>query len=144
MALNAIGFLLSIAGHGEMLIGHAWFRLKSITDCFLIVIPVSLTYAVLKHRLLDIHIIIRRGLRYVIARRVLQMLLVLPFLGLVLPIVANPNRSLLEIRRQNSFIVNLFLLALCAISLRYRKQLHTWLDEKFFRTHYRQEDILRG
>jgi hypothetical protein len=84
-----------------MLISSTWFRLKWITDRFLIVIPISLTYAVLKHRLLDIHLVVRRSLKYLMARRVLQLIVIMPFLGLILPIALNPNRTLLESLRQD-------------------------------------------
>ena len=143
IGLNVIGLLSSIAGHRELLTTGTWSVLRWVADGFLVVIPVSLTYAILKHRLLDIHVIVRRGLRYVMARRVLQVLLVLPFLGLILPIVFHPNWTLLQAFQQVSSIVNLILLALCALSLKYRRQLHKWLDRKFFRAEYRQEDILQ-
>jgi hypothetical protein len=61
--------------------------LRWAADAVLIVIPVSLTYAILKHRLLDIRLVVRRGLRYLMARRVLQTLVILPFVGLILPVV---------------------------------------------------------
>ena len=143
LALSLIGLLFSIAGHAELFLIGAWSVLQWVADGFLILIPVSLTYAILKHRLLDIHVIVRRGLRYVMARRVLQALLLLPFLGLILPIVFHPNWTLLKALQQVSSIVNLILLALCALSLKYRRQMLKWLDRKFFRAAYRQEDILQ-
>ena len=143
VGLRVIGLLLSIAGHGELLTTGTWAVLRWVVDGFVVVIPVSLTYAILKHRLLDIHVVVRRGLRYVMARRVLQVLLILPFLGFILPVVAHPNRTLLDALRQVSSIVNLILLALCVLSLKYRREMHGWLDRKFFRTDYQQEDILQ-
>jgi hypothetical protein len=143
LGLSVVGLLFSVAGHREMLRTGTWYALKWIADGFLVVIPVSLNYAVLKHHLLDIHIIVRRGLRYLMARRVLQALLLLPFLGLILPIIFHPNWTLLEALQQVSSVVNLILLALCALSLKYRRQLLKWLDRKFFRAAYRQEDILQ-
>ena len=77
------------------------------------------------------------------ARRALQAFLPLPFLGLILPIVFHPNRTLLKALQQVSSIVNLILLALCALSLKYRRQMLKWLDRKFFRAAYRQENILQ-
>jgi len=143
LGLNLIALLFSIAGYREVLRTGLWGTLRWVADGCLIAIPVSLTYAVLKHRLLDIHVVVRRGLRYVMARRVLQGLLVLPFLGLIVPIVSHPDRTVLDTLRQASSIVNLILLALCGVSLQYRRPMHRWLDKKFFRGAYRQEDILR-
>ena len=142
LALSLIGLLFSIAGHAELFLTGTWSVLRWVADGFLILIPVSLTYAILKHRLLDIRVIVRRGLRYVMARQVLQALLVLPFLGLILPIVFHPNWTLLKALQQVSSIINLILLALCAFSLKYRRQMLQWLDTRFFRTAYQQENIL--
>ena len=50
---------------------------------------------------------------------------------------------MLEALLQVSSIVNLILLALCVLSLKYRREMHGWLDRKFFRTDYQQEDILQ-
>ena len=97
----------------------------------------------LKHRLLDIRVAVRRGLRYMLARRMLQAILILPFLGLTLPIVTHPNQTLMELLRQSSSIVNLVLLTLVGLILRYRRQMRTWLDRQFFREAYQQEVILR-
>jgi GAF domain-containing protein len=141
--LNLIGTFLPVMGHREVLQSNTWFVLRWIADGFLVVIPVSLTWAVLRQQLLDIHIVVRRGLRYMMARRVLQTILVLPFLGLILPILSHPNRSLLDSLYQTSTIAKLVLLVLCAVSLKFHRQLHNWLDQRFFRAAYQQENILR-
>jgi hypothetical protein len=141
--LHVISTFLTLSGHEKILVSGTWGVLRWAADAVLIVIPVSLTYAILKHRLLDIRLVVRRGLRYLMARRVLQTLLILPFVGLILPIVLHPDRTLLDAARQVSSIFNLALLVLCGASLKYRSQVRGWLDRKFFRTAYRQEDILR-
>lgn len=139
-----IGLLLSGMGWRELLGSATWSNLGFAADAFLVAIPASLTYAVLKHQVLDIHIVVRRGLRYLLARRVLQIILVLPSAGLILPIVSNPNRTLVELLHQSSSVVNLLLLALFSLNLKYRQQIKAWLDRRFFREAYRQEDILLG
>lgn len=143
LALNLVGAFLSITGNREFLQSASWDVLRWVADGFLVAIPVSLTWAILRRQLLDIHIVVRRGLRYIMARRVLQAILVLPFLGLILPILFHPNRTLLDSLRRVSSIANLLLLALCGVSMKYRKQMYDWLDRKFFRTAYQQENILR-
>ena len=141
--LNLTGSLLSSTGHREWLVSAAWAHLRWVADGCMIALPASLTYGVLKHRLLDISVAVRRGLRYMLARRMLQAILILPFLGLTLPFVTNPNRTLIELLRQSSSIVNLVLLALVGLSLKYRRQMRTWLDRRFFREAYQQEVVLR-
>jgi eukaryotic-like serine/threonine-protein kinase len=142
LILNFAGLLISSAGSAAFLQTRSWYNLRWAADLFLAVPPVSLTYAVLKHRLLDIHVVVRRGIRYVLARRVLQAILLLPFLGLVLPIVANPNRTVRDTLLQTSSAVNLILMALIGLSLKYGSAMQAWLDRRFFREAYRQEEIL--
>jgi hypothetical protein len=140
LLLNLIGFLLSRAGYRAWTEGAAWSNLRMITDQCMVALPLSPAYSVLKHRLLDISVVVRRRLRSVLARRMLQIILILPFLGLMPPVVTHPDRTLLEILRQASSVVNLFLLTLIGLSLKYRRQMHAWLD---FRESYLQEVILR-
>ena len=145
LVLNLTGLVLKAlirrdvlaTGHRDIL--ASWGFLRWIADSLLVAIPISLTFAVLKHRLLDIHLVVRRSLKYLMARRVLQVIVVLPFLGLTLPIALNPNRTLLEALRKDSSILNMILLVLGVLILIYRRQINTWLDKKFFRSAYRQE-----
>ena len=141
--LNLAGWLIAVIGQREWLLSGAWNNLRWLADQFMIALPISLTYGVLKHRLFDIGVVVRRGLRYMLARRMLQAILILPFLGLTLPVVAHPDRSLIESLRQGSVILNLSLLAVIGVTLKYRRQTRIWLDRRFFRDAYQQEDILR-
>jgi eukaryotic-like serine/threonine-protein kinase len=86
---------------------------------------------------------VRRGLRYMLARRMLQAIIILPFLGLTLPVITHPDRTLAESLRGRSSMVNLVLLVLVGLSLKYRRQMRTWLDRRFFREAYQEEVILR-
>ncbi len=143
MLLNLAGWLIVITGHREWLLSATWQFLRWPADQCMIALPAALMYGVLKHRLLDISVVVRRGLRYMLARRMLQAILILPFLGLILPILSHPDKSLIELLRQSSSIFNLALLALTCLILRYRLTMREWLDRRFFREAYQQEDILR-
>jgi hypothetical protein len=61
-------------------------------------------------------------MKYLLARNVLQLILLLPVVGLVLPVVRHPNRTVSELFFQNSMYVNLILLALLGLGLKYRVQ----------------------
>jgi hypothetical protein len=143
LVLNLIGSVLLSTGHRVWLESSAWHNLRWTADQSMVALPIALAYGVLKHRLLDISVVVRRGLRYILARRMLQGILILPFLGLLLPMVSHPDRTLRDLLLQSSSVINLLLLALIDISLRYRQQMRAWLDRRFFREAYRQEDILR-
>jgi eukaryotic-like serine/threonine-protein kinase len=97
-------------------------------------------YAILKHRVLGVEMVVRRGVRYLLARNVLRLLLALPLLWLLAGFIADPNRTLKELLIARPF--NLVLMALALLSLKFREQLLTWLDRRFFRTAYKQEQLL--
>jgi eukaryotic-like serine/threonine-protein kinase len=143
MILNLVGWVLASTGHRGWLLSATWSNLRWIADQFMVALPAALMYGVLKHRLFDIRVVVRRGLRYMLARRVLQAILILPFLGLILPIVTHPNESLIQLLRRSSSVVNVALLAMVGLILRYRRQMREWLDRRFFREAYQQEVVLR-
>ena len=107
------GLVLRVTGRQDLLRGSTWSDLGIAVNALLILIPVSLTYAVLKPRLLDIRVIIRRGVRYVLARRILQALLILPALGLIVPIASRPDSTLRDLMRRNSSIATLAATSYC-------------------------------
>lgn len=105
-------------------------------------IPITFGYAILKHRVFDINVVVRRSLQYLLARNVLRAILSLPLIALVVAIVSNPNRTVAEILFHNS--IYLYLMAAVAVSLKYRRQLREWIDRKFFREAYDRERLLLG
>jgi hypothetical protein len=103
-------------------------------------IPIATGYAILKHRLFDIHVVLRRGLQYLVARNGLRFVLALPALALLYSLVTNANRTIGEVVLHNyGFIV---LVVLIAVVWRYQNRLAGWLDRRFFREGYQQERIL--
>ena len=103
-------------------------------------IPLATGYAILKHRLFDIHVVLRRGLQYLVARNGLRFVLALPALALLYSLVTNANRTVAEVVLHNSIFI--VLVVLLAIVLRFRQRLGSWLDRRFFREGYQQEQIL--
>ena len=109
-----------------------------------LLVPPAYAYAILRHRVIPISLIIRRGLQYLLAKNVLRTLIALPVIGLMLTILANPNRTLSDILFRNSLYFYVTLMIAAAISFLFRKRLNDWIDRKFFREQYNQETILRG
>lgn len=114
-----------------------------ITNLCLVAIPFATGYAVVKHRAMGVSVVFRQSMKYLLARNVLRGILVLPVIGLILPLVRNPNRTIAELFLQHSMYLNLLLLALLGLGLKYRVQVRNWVDRKFFREAYDQEKILR-
>jgi sigma-B regulation protein RsbU (phosphoserine phosphatase) len=105
-----------------------------------VAVPISVGYAVLKHRLFDVQIVIRRGLQYLFAKQVLRIILALPLAVLVWTIIVKRDLSLTAILTSNPFLV--VLIAAVGSSLKFRRQLTHWIDRRFFREAYSQEQIL--
>ncbi|MBI4746947.1 MAG: protein kinase [Acidobacteria bacterium] len=107
-----------------------------------IAIPFSTAYAILKHKVFDISVVLRLGLQYLLAKNVLQVILALPVIGLIYSIAANPHRTIAEFLFQNR--VYSVLVVLTAFSLQFRTPLRHWIDRRFFREAYDGEQILLG
>jgi eukaryotic-like serine/threonine-protein kinase len=107
---------------------------------FLAAAPVTLGYAVVRHRVFGIRIVIRRGVRHLLAKNVLRAALLAPAALLVASLVANPNRTLAQILFD--YPGTLLLIATSALSLRYRGRLTRWIDRRFFRDAYHREQVL--
>ncbi len=104
--------------------------------------PLAISYAIIKHRVFDINVVIRRSLQYLLARNSLRIVLALPIIGLAVSIFSHPNRTLAEILFRNSIYFYLLLIATIALSSKFRRQLSNWVDRKFFQEAYNQEKIL--
>lgn len=104
----------------------------------------ALAYAIIRHRVIPVSLIIRRTVQYLLAKNALRLLVALPVVGLALTVLANPERTLSEILFRNSIYFYLLLILAPALGLKFRRPLGEWLDRQFFREAYNQEQILRG
>lgn len=107
---------------------------------FLTVIPIAVAFAIVKHRLFDIRVVVRRGLQYLLARKFLNFLVYLPGALLLYVIFSNPNQSVSKLFLDNSWFLIFMVLAI--LLLKKQKPLLHWLDRKFFRSDYNAEQIL--
>jgi hypothetical protein len=95
-----------------------------LTTLLFAALPVSWAYAIRRHQLFDIRVLLRQGLQYALARRVL--LAAVPALGLLLlaDVLWHGQQPLLDILRGRGWMY-LLLGALAALTLVNRQ---TWLD----------------
>jgi hypothetical protein len=105
-------------------------------------IPGSIGAAVWKDQLFDIRVLVRRGLQYLFAKVALRVLLALPIALLLLSVILNPNRTIAQILTQGSGWLNLVLIGGIGATLYWRRRVQTWLDRRFFREDYQQEQVL--
>ena len=104
-----------------------------------VAIPLSFAYAIVKHQVFDITVVIRRGLQYLLAKNALRALLLLPAAGLAYGLVVQ-QQPIGRLLQTNSVYV--YLIAAAVVSLKFRTQLSRWLDRRFFREAYDRERIL--
>jgi tRNA A-37 threonylcarbamoyl transferase component Bud32 len=104
--------------------------------------PVSLAYAILRHRVFDLGVIVRRGLQYALARGVL--LTAVPVLGLILvaDLLLHGQRPLLDILRVRGWIY-LVIAGLAVVAFVKRQNWLEALDRRFFRERFDAQRLLR-
>jgi serine/threonine-protein kinase len=116
---------------------------------FLIVTPLLLSaynfswaYAILRHRILDVSVIVRQGLQYALARG--AVLAVLPALGaiLVVDLALNSQEPLAAIMRSRGWIYAT-LGGLALVTYAQRKPWLEAIDGRFFRERYNAQRVLR-
>jgi hypothetical protein len=115
-------------------------RFDLIANAMTVVVPVAMAYAVLKHRVLDIRVVVRRGVQYLLAQRALQIATALPFFALLYILIRHRDLTLAQLLTQTSGY--LFWLALAAIVLRFRTPIQRALDRRFFREEYDRERLM--
>jgi hypothetical protein len=103
-------------------------------------VPLSIAYAILKHRMFDIHIILRRGAQYLLAKNSLQALIYLPLIFLVYQVRSHPGKTIFQLLSGNVWF--LLIAAAGVAAFISRKSILRWLDRKFFREAYNSENIL--
>jgi hypothetical protein len=106
------------------------------------VFPLSFAYAILRHRVFDLGVIVRRGLQYTLARGVL--LTAVPVLGLTLltDLLLHGQQPLLEILRARGWIY-VVLGGVAATAYVKRQSWLEALDRRFFRERYDAQRLLR-
>ncbi|HEV2862041.1 MAG TPA: protein kinase [Pyrinomonadaceae bacterium] len=107
-------------------------------------VPLSFAYAIVRHQVIPVSLIVRRSVQYLLAKNALRLLLLLPVAGLVVSVALDPHRSVADILLRNSTFFYFLLIAAVATGLVFRRRLNEWVDRKFFREQYDQEKILRG
>src|SRR5205807_5262209 len=107
----------------------------------LLVFPASLAYAVLRHRVFDIRILIRQGVRYAVARGALLSLVpMLAFLMVADVLVRGDHPLAVILQTRASVYLGIAAVAVIA-HLRRRRWLER-LDRRFFREQYNASRLL--
>ena len=106
------------------------------------VLPVSFAYAMLRHRLFDLRIIVRLGLQYALARGAIAGLIPITVLALVVDVIIHGDQPLQAILESRGWS---YAAVAAIIGLIYWKR-GEWmaaLDRRFFRERYTAQQILK-
>jgi hypothetical protein len=107
----------------------------------ILLLPLSLSYAVLRHRLFDLRLIIRLGVRYALARGFLLALVPALSVAFLIDLLAHGKQPLLSVLNARGWVYGL--LGTCAVWAAVRRQ--DWLDSvdrRFFREKYDAHRLL--
>ena len=106
----------------------------------MLIFPVSFAYAILKQRLFDVRVIIRRGLQYALARRVLLGIPTLAIGLFVVTVVAQGRQPLFSVLKTHagSYVA---IGALAALASTQRQKWLSALDRRFFRDRYDAQQL---
>jgi hypothetical protein len=127
-------FIRNFAGVRPSMLVH-------VVNTMAMLVPLCIAYAILRYRVMGIRVVIRSGLRYLFAKNFLRIALAFPIVLLIAQIISNPTRSVGELLTGPSGRVNILMLVLAGVALRYRTSLMTWIDRRFFREAYQQDQI---
>jgi eukaryotic-like serine/threonine-protein kinase len=117
-----------------------WIRLQNTATLFLILLPATFGYAVIRHRVLGVDVVFRKTLQYLLARNVLRAAIAVPLLLLSVRVIANPNRTVAQLLFDQPLYFALVVIATALLVLRPRLTL--WLDRRFFRDRSTRDQIL--
>jgi len=118
-------------------------RAMTLLSLVFLAMPASFTYAILRHRLFDISLIVRQGIQYALARRFVSALI--PALGalLLIDLLAHRAQPLVEMLRLRWWWFSLVGAALLVVRAR-RERWLKGVDRRFFRERYDAERLLRS
>jgi predicted Ser/Thr protein kinase len=134
-----VPLVMSLAGNPIQLPWVAEAGLQAI-----VLLPaVALPYAVAVKHVFSPRTVLRRGLQYALARRTLSVLILLPILALVMSLISERDRPLMDIIVGQPLFYAISV-GLVTLGWKYRDQAQRALDKRFFRAEYDAREILVG
>jgi sigma-B regulation protein RsbU (phosphoserine phosphatase) len=106
----------------------------------LLAFPLSLAYAIVVERALDVRVVVRQGLQYALARRGVMVLQVLVILAVIVAASTLAGGATTNRPRRIQYIATG--IAIVFLMQRAADRLRGWIDRRFFREAYDAEQIL--
>jgi serine/threonine-protein kinase len=142
MAAISLVWIDSFLGRARLQHSGLWILFTAVIVPFNAACPLSLAYAILRHRVLEISVIIRQGLQYALARG--AVLAIVPTVAaiLILDLAVNRRQPLADVLRTRGWLYA----AAAGLSLLAYSRRQAWLsaiDRRFFRERYDAQQVLR-
>jgi serine/threonine-protein kinase len=112
------------------------------TSAGMLILPLSFAYAILRQRLFDLRVIIRRGVQYALARNVLWAIPAVALGSLLVNLVAHGREPLFVVLKAHA-ATYIAIAALAALAATQRQKWLFALDRKFFRDKYDAQQLFR-
>ena len=113
-----------------------------VSNILFLLAPVSFAYALLRHRLFDIRLMLRQGLQYALARGFVLSTVPLLATILLLDVWLHADEPLSSILRAHGWVYASFVVLAILARLKRRSWLES-LDRRFFRERYNAQRLLR-
>ena len=149
-AVLVIGTVIGCAA-GAPVVAHYWLgptanlagsvfasRTVIVGTLLFLAFPMSFAYAILRHRLFDVSIMIRQGVRYALARRVVLSCAPAVAIVLAIDLLAHGDRPLIGLLQTRIGIYGA-IVAFGVLAHVRRQQWLVSLDRRFFRERYKRE-----
>ncbi len=129
----AIVYFLAVATKVDY---HGWPIIIAVAA--LLIFPLTMAYVILVHRAMDVHLVIRQGLQYLLARQGILVMQVVIAVAIIILAATISTGSSVAVR------VVLFMMGLALIGVirRFAERLGRWIDRRFFREAYEADAIL--
>jgi len=114
----------------------------SLGALFLLVMPLSFAYAILRHRMFDVRLIIRQGVRYAVARGLLLSIVPLVVASFAADLLAHRSQPTEAVLAARGWVYA----GLAAVAVAAHSQRRRWLDaldRRFFRERYDAQRLLK-
>jgi len=142
----AVEVLMELFFHGyrEYLAVKPRLHLSTVVICLLpaLTLPATTAYAVFVHHVLDVRLIARRALQYLLARYSVIAVVAIPLMALVAFFYNGRHQQLDDLISGPRVLLLASVAAVGAAGLRYRGRLLDALDRRFFREQYDARQIL--
>jgi serine/threonine-protein kinase len=143
--LSALPIVIGYWWRSDVALGYSVFvsPLVAIGSILALALPLSFAYAILRHRLFDVSLIVRLGLQYALGRRVLVSIVPATLATFLADLWLHRESPFADILLARGWLY----VALAALAVVARVRRNDWLDaldRRFFRERYNAQRLLRG